>query len=431
MLKFSIYNEFFETRTQSVLYNCFTDELIVLLPEVLELILNSQSNFDTLSQTHPDLYKTLIKKGMLIDDNTDESKNVIETWKKTDINEEKFHITINPTLDCNLKCWYCYEKHSALSVMSAKTKDSIKKFINNKVKDNKIKFLRIDFFGGEPLMYFYETVLPILDYAKQRCIDLNKKLAIGFTTNAVLITEDIISELKKYKIHYPPFFQITLDGNRSFHNSTRYMKDGSPTYDIIINNIKKCAEAGFKVLIRFNYTNENAISTIDVIDEFQNCDSEIMKNITFSFHQVWQNRHCLKTEKSVTEIKNIYRKKSLNVSHSPTIEKFRCYADKTNHVVINYNGDLYKCTARDFTKENREGVLNEDGILEWNDKYRKRMEIVNGNNTICRKCSIFPICAGQCSQKRLEYNFNECIMKYSKEDKKELIRNRIKMLFDI
>lgn len=37
---------------------------------------------------------------------------------------------------------------------------------------------------------------------------------LHFTTNATLLTEDIISYLKPWK----PSFQITLDGNEFIHN---------------------------------------------------------------------------------------------------------------------------------------------------------------------------------------------------------------------
>ena len=40
-----------------------------------------------------------------------------------------------------------------------------------------------------------------------------------------------------------------------------------------------------------------------------------------------------------------------------------CYADRANSVIVNYNGDVYKCTACDFAKTKREGKLNEDGTI--------------------------------------------------------------------
>ena len=36
---------------------------------------------------------------------------------------------------------------------------------------------------------------------------------------------------------------------------------------------------------------------------------------------------------------------------------------KKNEAIINYNGNIYKCTATDFDKTERYGFLNEDGNI--------------------------------------------------------------------
>ncbi|WOC53178.1 hypothetical protein BPO_p0095 (plasmid) [Bergeyella porcorum] len=40
-----------------------------------------------------------------------------------------------------------------------------------------------------------------------------------------------------------------------------------------------------------------------------------------------------------------------------------CYANKINHSTINYDGIVYKCTARDFNLKNHEGRLSSDGNI--------------------------------------------------------------------
>ena len=61
-----------------------------------------------------------------------------------------------------------------------------------------------------------------------------------------------------------------------------------------------------------------------------------------------------------------------------------CYADCENSIVVNYNGDLYKCTAREFSPETREGLLTPDGKVEWNERFAKRMERKFADQALCR-----------------------------------------------
>ncbi|MFR1987084.1 MAG: SPASM domain-containing protein [Prevotellamassilia sp.] len=69
------------------------------------------------------------------------------------------------------------------------------------------------------------------------------------------------------------------------------------------------------------------------------------------------------------------------------------YGDKNNTAVINYNGDVFKCTARNFTKTHREGILSPEGEVIWNEQNELRRSL-NYGTTTCKRCKIYPICHG-------------------------------------
>jgi uncharacterized protein len=97
-----------------------------------------------------------------------------------------------------------------------------------------------------------------------------------------------------------------------------------------------------------------------------------------------------------------------------------CYADKINQATINYNGDVYKCNARDFNEKNKEGVLTDDGQIAWNDRGKERVNI-KMNNSPCLECSILPICGGGCSQVALENKDKDyCVHNFDESKKKML-----------
>lgn len=424
-MKYSIYNYTLVHGNKYILYNVASDGILVLLPQVYQILTNSKDSIDDIAKIHPELYKALSEHRMIVHDDENESQAVIERWKEEDNTPYKFSITINPTMDCNLRCWYCYEKHCIASKMNERTILSIQNLIRRKIDEGQIKVLNLSFFGGEPLLYFEETVVPILRYAKDLCESNNIELYIDFTTNGVLLTKKVITELQKY----PSIkFQITLDGDETQHNDTRRTIDGQPTYQTIIQHIKDCISIGFDVVVRMNYTQKNATTFINTIKNFRNLSTKQKKRLHFSFHKVWQEQANKQVEDTIKETKEWFEYEHLQVIPPPFERKDRCYADKENNIAINYNGDLYKCTALDFSHKNREGVLNEDGTLSWNEKFHQRMSIKYGHQS-CRKCLIYPLCHGGCTQNILFSNIKGCIRKYTHKEKTEILDNRIKYFF--
>lgn len=408
-----------------ILYNVASDGLLVIHPKLYQLLETHKQDLDTIATIHPEFYTSLSNCGMIVPNDKDESTEVISKWKEEDTTPQKFTITINPTMDCNLRCWYCYEKHCIASKIDEQTIKKIQRLIKKKIDEGKIKGLNLDFFGGEPLLYFKETVVPIIRFAQDLCTYNSIQLYISFTTNGVLLTEDVINELKKY----PSIkLQITLDGDETLHNETRSTIDGQGTYRTIVKHIKDCAQAGFIVLVRMNYTQRNAHSFANVISQFKTCSIEQRKHLLFDFHQVWQESFNEHTESTIKEIKEWFHQEKLSIEQPIIERKGRCYADKENNIVINYNGDLYKCTAQDFSFENREGFINEDGELIWNNKFMQRMSVKYGNET-CRKCILYPLCHGGCSQHILQSKRKGCLKGYSTEKKERILQNRILYLF--
>ena len=52
-------------------------------------------------------------------------------------------------------------------------------------------------------------------------------------------------------------------------------------------------------------------------------------------------------------------------------------------MVINYNADIYKCTARDFTKQNRARYIDDEGELIWENDYLERRMVSKFQNKPC------------------------------------------------
>ena len=301
--------------------------------------------------------------------------------------------------------------------------------MERKVASAELRQLNLSFFGGEPLMEFDTVVWPLLCAAVRLCEAHGKALAVHFTSNAYLLTPERIARLASLRLTYPVSWQITLDGGRTVHNRVRHTAAREATYDTIVRNIHALLQAGMPVLVRLNYQYANLLSFLDVIDDFKDVDEKLKPLLSFQFQQIWQDRNNVSRENVNQELEKIeraYKEAGLPLQ-TQRVRPTRCYADNEHSVVVNYDGNLFRCTAQDFVPDSREGILSPDGELQVNDTYRKRTAR-KFTNKVCRACKVYPLCFGGCSQKQMSRFADTCVMHYTEEDKLQLIKQRIRAL---
>ncbi len=429
-MKLSCYNYEEDNGSNYILYNCRTDELLFLNEKLKKLWQdNSMSSLERIGEIHPEFFCYLVNKGFVVPDSVDEQAVFLSKLQEEDRREDCFSIIVNPTLDCNMRCWYCYEKHLPKAYMSKEIMDRILKLAKDKICNPKLKNLAISFFGGEPLLAFDDCVYPLILELDKLCVRENKMFTVSFTSNAFLLTDDMIAKLEHLHLARPINWQITIDGGRTLHNKTRHTVDMQDTYDTIVANIHRLLAANMQVSVRLNYQNKSMLSFIDVIDSFREYAGHDECRLSFCFQQIWQDAtHCGNTEKYVDtllDVKKTFKAAGLRVVDNTDIPT-RCYADKPNCVVINYDGNIYKCTAQDFKEKMSEGYLDEDGEIHNNSRYYERMNSKYANKH-CLSCKIYPLCFGGCSQKLL-FNHDQCYRNLDNHGIIAVIRQRIQHL---
>lgn len=413
----------------TILFNLKNESFTILNKDLAQYVDDYRQNIDDLSTVHPELFKWMKDNGAIVPEGTDEVAQLIDGWKKLDNSPANFSMIINPTLNCNLRCWYCYEEHDRMPIMSEAVYHSICRLIDNKVKEPELKGMNISFFGGEPLLGFKNVVRPLLSYASRLCKDKGVHLNSGFTTNAVLLTDEVLDFLESLDLANPATFQISLDGNRESHNKVRVGVNREPTYDIIVDSMKRAALRRHLVSARLNYTAENVLTFSDVLEDFHDLPEESKQYIHFNFQQIWQDQsNGNRVQERIEMLQELFKAEGFIVDSDTVYHRHCCYADRENNIVINSDGNLFKCTARDFIPQNREGCLLADGTLSWNDRFIRRMEIKYAN-LACLSCDILPLCNGGCSQGKLEKAVaDSCIRNLSETDKETIIIKRLEQL---
>ena len=399
-MKKSLYNEFVDWRDYHCGINLMTGKKVVMTAEEYEKYM---TDADLLS---PEMYNALVECGFLIENDVDEYARLLHR-RNRDVyfNNNSFRLIVLPTLECNFHCWYCYERHVKGDMVSHGTLERLKRYIDYITENRPMFNFHLDWFGGEPLLYYYEVMLPISEYVKTICDRQKISFTNTITTNCYLADERMIRSFADIGLKG---FQVTLDGCREKHNCIRLCS-------IIPDST---------VTIRINYTNENISGIGRIADDIK---KENRPHVSFSLQRVWQTKNTERDRDIETELEAEMEhidSLGIKVYYGSVVcgKGVRCYADTMNEMVVNYNGTLYKCTARNFAKhEGSVGFLDENGMPVWNEHYYKHCLMTIFDHPKCKSCKYVPVCLGTCSQKYMENGYKAIEAECFPEDMKKTI----------
>lgn len=400
-MKESGYNYFVQDKDKVICMNGISGNVFAATNDVYNAIKDILHSPNKLSND-PEIVDYLYKLHFLIDDNMNEIEILKKRYNDA-LKSKSYHLIINPTLECNFRCWYCYESHNK-GHMDIKTIERVKKFIDKTMRREDITHFHLSWFGGEPLLYFDEVMYPIAIYAQQKAIEYEKTFEHSMTSNGFRLTQEVIKKCVETELSS---IQVTLDGNREHHNKTRN-HNGTPSYDIILNNIINYCKVSKsnKIILRINYTNEVIKNDMQAV--FTSIPEIIRPQIEVSFHRVWQT---IGIEKSTIDVQN--KIEALQTMKFATVQNaiyarykgYVCYADSLNYININFDGSIYKCTANDYKKENRLGYVDKEGnlVLEKQQLLEQINNMANFENPLCLKCKRLAICGGFCFNRKMKF----------------------------
>ena len=164
---------------------------------------------------------------------------------------------------CNLNCSYCFASqgkyHGDRALMSFEVGKAAFDFLikNSGERRN----LEVDFFGGEPMMNF-DVVKQLVAYAREVEGKYNKNFRFTFTTNGVLLNEEVMDFLNKEMSNVV----LSLDGRREVNDHFRRDYAGRGSYDTIVPKFQRLVEkrGGKGYYVRGTFTHNNTDFTNDI-----------------------------------------------------------------------------------------------------------------------------------------------------------------------
>lgn len=363
--------------------------------EVLELTV-AEINALLVGSDDEDLFT---HKGFLVYDTSAIRRRVVERHFKACQRPAVFNLTVLPTLACNLDCSYCFEK----GVRPVRMPDEVATAIVALVERQAPRHLRIDlaWYGGEPLLQLdrITSLHPQIRKAAERA---GCEFISSITTNGYCLDVPMALLFRDLGIHV---VQVTIDGSPAIHDAHRHTRQGKGTFERIFTNLLHFLNAvpAGEVILRVNTETKTAASILAVLPDIP---PALRNRVVVHIHSIMGIRPDNFSDEFASEVRTIYQVvRTLGfraaVDHIDPASAVYCYAERSTSVVIDPRGWVFRCAYTDFSDQERIGMLNADGTIEYLGNFAASWEeLVRTKPEKCFRCGYLPVCGFGCPRLR-------------------------------
>ena len=261
-VKISKYNFLKNYDDVTIFFNSKTCALAVVDENFLKILNDIEvGNYDK-TNYDSQLIKDMKFSGCIVEDDIDEVERLEFFRNVSKYDMTSLGLTIAPTLDCNFRCKYCYEKHPK-GIMNEETQKKLIEFAEQRL--TLAKSLSVTWYGGEPLL-----AKDVVYNLSEKFIELCQRLGISYdafmVTNASLMTDEDVENFKKYKING---VQITIDGPKEIHDKRRLHIKNESTFDKLIDRVNVLLNNDLNVIVRINIDKENINRVEELLDSLK------------------------------------------------------------------------------------------------------------------------------------------------------------------
>lgn len=304
---------------------------------------------------------------------------------------------LNVTNNCNCKCTYCFTHQNPKEMSFQTAKDAID-FVHKLWPNDEIF---IGWFGGEPLLKFYDVIKPTMEWAKEKY----GEITWGITTNGTLLNLEIINFLDSFNTSIVFSFdgpqeiqdnQRPLKNNKSCFNAVRDFLPILAKYKDIIFRSTISARNADKVsdiyLFAREYNFEQCFFAIDAFDKewsqerFDRLKEQFYKIAAIEYDDIKKKNHVTHSVNLEKSILGICQK-----DNPPNCDVLRC-GFGTEGFGISPDGNIYGCQEHSTYLEKEEDVFYLGNIYQGFDKELQASLISKFQKTFskraedCEKC---------------------------------------------
>lgn len=351
-----------------------------------------------------DLYDGLIRGQFLIPGDLDEMEMLKVRNRLTRFAARGLGMVIAPTLRCNFDCPYCYVDLNA-NKMAPEARERLKKFFHRKL--NEETKASVCWTGGDPSLAT-SVVEELSESFMRSCEEKESEYDAVMITNGYLLDRKMLDAVKRSGI---VALQITFDGGKEFHDATRCLAGGKPTYDRIMDNVA-AAMNEIEINIRINVDGRNCNSVPGLLEDLAARGMGGTRiGVYFAHVQAINDQaeehaeQCLTTQ-GFAALEPQFVAQALDLGFRQSGNPLRrqlgsfCGANSNNHYVVDAKARLQKCYD-DLGHADTQGIgyIDEEGG-EVVDKQANLLHWISWDPfefDECRSCKVLPMCMGGCS----------------------------------
>jgi uncharacterized protein len=352
--------------------------------------------------------KPFVYGGYVVADTADELSILEMRYRGARNTVNNMTLTIAPTLGCNFGCDYCFQgTDKPFDTMSEEVQDAIVETVR-RLGQTKLKNFGVAWYGGEPLLA-RKLIYDLSDRLMAVCKETNTNYNGFMVTNGWFLTREVAEKLRDRGV---TMIQVTLDGPADYHDKSRALLSGRPTYERIVSNLKEVAVhvPEITLSIRVNVDSRNADRVFGMLDQLHEYGLSGRQNFRMYFAPVEGITEGCHNISDVSMTKGDYGKLEAELYRRaydrklvelPFPPKFfgLCTATHPNSIVVVPSGDLHKCWDTVSWSNMRVGTIFKHEELEIDERYEPWMDWTPFDDDSCRSCKILPNCAGACSYK--------------------------------
>lgn len=324
-------------------------------------------------------------------------------------------IKIQLGLSCNYSCDYCSQKF--VERPPETSKKDIENFMSmlDTLDITEENGLRVEFWGGEPLVY-WKTLKPLAEAFKDKFSHWeNKRVNFGIVTNGSLLTREICSWLyymgfgvglshdgpgqsvrgpdifddpEKKKIILE-FYKIMSQQRRFSFNSMMNNKNISrkEIYDWFVELTGDTNVSIGEGSIVDAYDEDGANSSLDTLEEH-------FRYRQLSFNDIYSTEGKINFGMTFTKIDD-FTDRLLNHIEADYLGQ-KCGMDNANTIALDLKGNIVTCQNVSVKETSKNGESHLGGNLTAYDDVELKSVTHWMNRANCKNCPVLHICKGSC-----------------------------------